>query len=990
MPTVKPEQLPTRHLPLGVKEEPAEVKSPGERLSRTPLEHAPLSPYHLPHATLGGPLVAPHLATKMEEKPIVKAEEGDFHHFSDNEPAIEHDSEHQEPSQAPVNWADNPPNFANNAPINSLEQEAICQLFEMPVAEIPPSERRKEPAALKKRLMPHQRVGLTWLIRQEQSKLKGGILADDMGLGKTIQALALILARPPEDGIRKTTLVVVPTALLRQWEQEIDDKVKPGHKLKTVIYHGQKKRGVTVTNLLSHDVVFTTYGTLAHEYKFIYEKKKNARAVLLAPNAIFHRVILDEAHNIKNRNSLSFRAVARLRSTYRLCMTGTPLMNRLDELYPLVSFLRIEPHCQWDTFRGLVRGVKNGSPGSMRQVQALLSRIMLRRTENTMVDGQPILTLPSLTIETVQAVFDQDQLDYYQSLEQRSQLTMNRYLKERSVGRHYWHILILILRLRQCCCHPYLLKDHTIPQGVDMTPEEMNKLAGKLPPQHVARILGQKSFECPMCMQEIERPVFIHPCLHHICGNCLTNMISVSDPGAELEGEDGGDGGAPMGRCPHENCTKVIDSKSVICYKNIVENWELDDDDEDEIEDEEEDEEEDADENGDLRDFIVSDEHESEDEVDDDDDGKDDEDIEVEDDQSTTLKESPFVDSLDGDSKPDSPLQDPEEPQDDEGVKREKNVDGDGDCDSDDSLPPIESFFTHLKKEEAQPSAIKDFPDAVQNKRSNKRPLESDSDGDVAKASTSGKKRKGSGKGGAGSKKDSKTDMKTESKTDNKKKKKSKTDKGKGTALTLGALKKSSLSSARARERYFDSLRKDWETSCKVDSAMEILSRIRRDHPNEKTLVFSQFTSFLDLIEIPISDDGYNYRRYDGSMSTRDRGEAVHEFMTKPEVKVMLVSLRCGNAGLNLYAATRVIMLDPFWNPSVEDQAIKRAHRLGQTRPVVAYRVLVQETIEDRILALQEKKRELVNNVLDPEARGRVSTLSASELAGLFGIHWTG
>jgi SNF2 family DNA or RNA helicase len=141
--------------------------------------------------------------------------------------------------------------------------------------------------------------------------------------------------------------------------------------------------------------------------------------------------------------------------------------------------------------------------------------------------------------------------------------------------------------------------------------------------------------------------------------------------------------------------------------------------------------------------------------------------------------------------------------------------------------------------------------------------------------------------------------------------------------------------------------------------------------------------------KVTVSDDGYNYRRYDGSMSNGDRDSAVDDFMKKPDVKVMLVSLRCGNAGLNLYAATRVIMVDPFWNPSVEDQAIKRAHRLGQNNPVVAYRILVRETVEDRILALQEKKRLLVSSVLNPEARKGISRLSISELAGLFGINWT-
>jgi SNF2 family DNA or RNA helicase len=168
---------------------------------------------------------------------------------------------------------------------------------------------------------------------------------------------------------------------------------------------------------------------------------------------------------------------------------------------------------------------------------------------------------------------------------------------------------------------------------------------------------------------------------------------------------------------------------------------------------------------------------------------------------------------------------------------------------------------------------------------------------------------------------------------------------------------------------------------------MELLEMIRKDFPEEKTLIFSQFTTFLDLVEIPIVNKGFKYRRLDGSMQTAEREEAVNDFMTESEVKLMILSLKCGNAGLNLFAATRVIMLDPFWNPAVEEQAIKRAHRLGQTKPVIAYRILVKDTVEDRIVALQEEKRELIKNALDPEARSTVGSLSISELAGLFGFN---
>ncbi|KAI1419858.1 hypothetical protein F5Y12DRAFT_788698 [Xylaria sp. FL1777] len=818
------------------------------------------------------------------------------------------------------------------------EREAIRNLCDVPDVDIPVWDRERQPIALEKKLMPHQ----------QKSPHKGGILADDMGLGKTIQALALILCRPPEDGIRKTTLVVVPTSLLRQWEREIDDKVKRGHKLKTVIFHSGKKRNLTVARLLTHDIVLTTYGTLAHEWKQIYESRKTSGTVLLAPHAIFHRIILDEAHNIKNRNSQASKAVDRLRSTYRLCMTGTPLMNRLDELYPLMRFLRIAPYREWENFRRTLASIKHGDSRALMQIHVLLGRVLLRRTEKTIVDGQPIFTLPELTVHTVEAVFDKDQLEYYQALEQRAQLRINKYLREGTVTRNYWYILLLILRLRQCCCHPHLIKDHTIPEGVDMTPEEMTDLACKLTRRAVDRVNHQRVFECPMCQERTEYPIIIYPCGHYVCADCITNMAPIGEFGMEVEGN--GDG-TVMGKCPTEGCNESINSTQVICYNNFREvhlpeddkgDRSLDNSDQKDLDDE------DIDNKGNLKDFVVSDEYESGD------------------------GEDPLTDHGPEDQLGPAPL------------VAESDAD-----DSDDSLPPIDSLFAHIKKTESKASQGKpltSLPYRTQNKRNNMRPSltklkskhstkrNSDSENDTAgedSSVASGQKRKRPvGRGLA------------------KPKKKPKKSKGRRTELTLSALKKSSLTNAAAKERYFNRLRKDWETSAKIDKAMELLGMIRRDFPDEKTLVFSQFTSFLDLMEIPISDDGYNYRRYDGSMPTGDRDAAVDDFMKKPEVKIMLVSLRCGNAGLNLYSATRVIILDPFWNPSVEDQAIKRAHRLGQTRPVNAYRILVKETVEDRILALQEKKRQLVKDVLNAEARKGVSRLSVSELAGLFGIKW--
>ena len=165
---------------------------------------------------------------------------------------------------------------------------------------------------------------------------------------------------------------------------------------------------------------------------------------------------------------------------------------------------------------------------------------------------------------------------------------------------------------------------------------------------------------------------------------------------------------------------------------------------------------------------------------------------------------------------------------------------------------------------------------------------------------------------------------------------------------------------------------------------MEILQSIVDSNTGEKTIIFSQFTSLLDLLEIPILEQRWDFRRYDGSMNSNARNQSVEEFTEKPNCKIMLVSLKAGNAGLNLVAASQVIILDPFWNPYIEEQAIDRAHRIGQLRPVKVHRILVPDTVEDRILHLQEKKRAVIEGALDEKAAANVSRLGDRELAFLF------
>ncbi len=154
------------------------------------------------------------------------------------------------------------------------------------------------------------------------------------------------------------------------------------------------------------------------------------------------------------------------------------------------------------------------------------------------------------------------------------------------------------------------------------------------------------------------------------------------------------------------------------------------------------------------------------------------------------------------------------------------------------------------------------------------------------------------------------------------------------------------------------------EPSAKLDALLPLVAEVLEG--GHKALVFSQFTSFLALFRRRLDERAVPYAYLDGR--TRDRQAIVERFQTDPACPLFLISLKAGGLGLNLTAADYVFLLDPWWNPAVEAQAIDRAHRLGQTRPVLAYRLVARETIEEKILALQESKVELAESILSADS----------------------
>ena len=804
-------------------------------------------------------------------------------------------------------YASQMPEFSDPA----KTQEEILDLLKniRPDEELTAEQKDFVPAGLKSgmTLMPHQALGVGWLSKIEEGTNKGGILADDMGLGKTLQSIALMLRRPAPRDDHRPNLIVAPVALLQQWKREINKFVAPSHRLSVFIMHGATR--TTSYNSIRHwDVILTTYGTLASELKrrLIWEDRlkldKDARpslkeeCAILGDKSKFHRVFLDEAQNVKNRATKASMAVCRINSTYRWCLTGTPMQNSVEELYSLIKFCRIRPYSDWNKFskdfsRPLKARYEAGRDRAMDQLQALLKAILLRRTKTSKIDGKSILQLPKKSTVEDRAVFNKDELEFYKGLEQKAQVQFNKYVQNGSIGRNYSNALVLLLRLRQACCHPYLVsksQDFLMDSIGSLKPTDMIANAKELSKEIVERLKSMEGFECPICFDAHENPVIFQGCGHLLCEDCLAKLCD-----AALTNDDNA-----KASCPH--CRAKIDANKTT---NLVSFLRVhcpdregvqplgEDDAGDSTESESSDDEDDSDDGADLRDFIVDDE----DEV-----------------------------KYDSDEAEDKKLQ---------------------------RIRKLGDSKTNSRASSRRPRASKDS------------------------------KSKGTSKG-----------------------------KGKGKANfkpSLAQLRKEGLKNKSAKRKYLKKLAKDYQSSAKIDKAMALLEKIKEDDENQKTIIFSNFTSFLDLLEVPLSrhPDLGNYARYDGSMSPTDRNDAVLSFTDNKHCKVILVSLRAGNSGLNLTAANHVIMMDPFWNPFVEYQAADRAYRIGQMREVTVHRVLVGQTedqpdkprdpddestdytVEDRILKLQAKKEALVNAALDEKAGERLGRLGVRELGYLFGVN---
>ncbi|KAK9346556.1 SNF2 family N-terminal domain-containing protein [Lipomyces starkeyi] len=358
---------------------------------------------------------------------------------------------------------------------------------------------------LKVKLLDHQVEGLKFLLSREDNdiKHKGGMLCDDMGLGKTVQSIALILSHEKDNEVHKSknackcTLVVAPLALINQWATEIKTKAPS---LSVLIYHGQSRTKSELV-LKKYDVVITTYQLVASEHQ------NNGALYKLD----WWRVILDEAHTIKNKSSQSAQAACALHGLNRWALTGTPLQNNIDELHSMFKYLMIPPLSDPVFWKDKISRPAAAGRGklAMKRLQVVLAQVMLRRTKDVLVENG--MNLPKRIVHKSTVVLTEPERVFYDNLEQKMGNKMQDLIGEG--GQKYMSVLLLLLRLRQACNHTALVASKLSENSDAVSPPapEPTKIASKSRVAQneiddLADLLGDMTVDirkCTICQTEL-------------------------------------------------------------------------------------------------------------------------------------------------------------------------------------------------------------------------------------------------------------------------------------------------------------------------------------------------------------------------------------------------------------------------------------------------------------------------------------------------------
>ncbi|KAJ5591785.1 DNA repair protein RAD16 [Penicillium hispanicum] len=598
----------------------------------------------------------------------------------------------------------------------------------------------KQPAAITRKLKPFQLEGLNWMMEQEKTSYRGGLLGDEMGMGKTIQAVSLVMSDFPQPN---PTLVIVPPVALMQWVSEI--KEYTDGKLKVLVYHNSdsKVKKLTETDLRNYNVIMISYSSLESIHRKQEKGWSRSGGTVKEDSVIhvidYHRLILDEAHSIKQRTTGVAKACFALKATYKWCLSGTPVQNRIGEFFSLLRFLQLQwsankqgrcTECSHTGFnhisifnKEILNPITEGRTQQERKeglgkLRLITNQIMLRRMKQEHTSS---MELPPKRITLHNEFFGEDERDFSRSIMTNTTRKFDTYVSQGVMLNNYANIFGLIMQMRQVANHPDLiLKKHLQP--------------------------GFNVIVCRVCDEPAEDAIRSR-CRHEFCRQCAKDYINSHDDETSVD-------------CPQCHIPLSLDLEQPTIEQS-----------------------------------------------------------------SDTVKKT--------------------------------------------------SIINRINME-------------------------------------------------------------------------------------------------------------NWTSSTKIETLLYGLYQQRSKSHTPKSIIFSQFTSMLQLVEWRLRHAGFNTVMLDGSMTPAQRQNSIEYFMNNADVEVFLVSLKAGGVALNLTEASRVFIVDPWWNPAAEWQSADRSHRIGQQRPCVITRLSIEDSVESRIVQLQEKKANLIRGTINKDQDSALEKLTPEDMQFLF------
>ncbi|SNX81913.1 related to RAD16 - nucleotide excision repair protein [Melanopsichium pennsylvanicum] len=827
----------------------------------------------------------------------------------------------------------------------------------------------------------------------------------------------------------RATLIVCPLSVVSNWEEQFKEHWTRRKQPSIYIYHGPQ-RATNIRRIANHDIVLTTYSTLGSEFSnqttwvaedsgeskkrgkqgspsdspdgdvaegvfddeevFMIDgngvpierevtkngdngrngKKQRRKPAKEALNPLqrieWFRIVLDEAHTIKGASTWQSKAACNLSAQRRLCLTGTPIQNSINDLFALVKFLRLDPFTErvtWNEFCGfreaahLKSKAKDNDPidtANVGHVQILMKFLALRRQKTSKTaDGKQILSLPPKLSKTEYLEFEESEKARYQALHERYREDFEEMMDKDTVNNNYATILHEILNLRMTCDHPSMVdasKDaKRRGRGADLS--EAIKQDGLSRERAAILFILFRDSEmayCSECQADLSANVD-----RDTAGNEAQELSDALDaaasdsrngkrptkrtriePGMRSEATSATmsrngldppseDGPRPVvTRCQHIFCSSCFRHTIGYPWPNVT-----------------------ASDVGhcptcrtSLKLAIDAIELEPIDF------------IGLNDDQAERIADG-VDDFIDHDLRRDT--------------KSKKSMDRDAEVDQ------LQDDFDwgsgDEKKQVIAPRENEKAADVPSHVR-----------GDF---SLEGRK-----------------DLST---------------KIRALVTDLIPFSKCNPHSAlynptAPRLVHIDPSTSEDAEIRKVEDPVVVIQRPppaitssgllgKLDQSIEaldsyepvKSVVFSQWTKMLDRIQKSLSITGIRMARLDGTMKRPDRSAALEAFRIDPGIEVLLVSLRAGGTGLNLVTACRAYLMDPYWNPAVENQGLDRVHRMGQTRPVITTKYIMKQSIEENMLRLQKRKTMIAEKVGSKRQIGNVGSSREErreELKIMFGI----